>query len=50
MKLSGKGLFNSDLESLKSICYNGEAFAKTSEYSNTLTEIKGYFDTPLNEN
>jgi len=49
MKLAGKCLFNTNIEDLKSICYNGEAFAKTSEHSNTLNEIKALFDVPLTD-
>jgi hypothetical protein len=43
MKLLGKCELISDIKKFKSICYNGEAFAQTSDSSNTLTEVRDYF-------
>lgn len=47
MKLQGKCEFLSDINKFKSICYNGEAFASTSDSSNFLTEVRNYFYVPL---
>jgi hypothetical protein len=43
MKLLGKCEIISDTKKFKNICYNGEAFAQTSESSNTITEVREYF-------
>lgn len=43
LKLQGKCELISDIKKFKSVCYNGEAFAQTSESSNTLTEVRDYF-------
>jgi hypothetical protein len=41
--LQGKAEIIDDINKFKSICFNGEAFAETSEASNTLAEVRGYF-------
>lgn len=49
MKLQGKCEILSVINDFKSICFNGEAFAQTSESSNTLTEVRDYFYEPLDD-
>lgn len=48
VKLNSKCEIIADIKKFRSICYNGEAFAASSDTSNALSELRAIFNAGIN--
>jgi hypothetical protein len=49
LKLSNKSEFISNIKEFIDVCFNGEAFAQSTDTSNTIAEVREYFYVELKE-